>query len=168
MPSRLLVGGGVIHLGATSADVEDNADVIRVRESLDLTLMALRDLLTRFAKSIEQLADHPTMAFTHIQPAEPTTMGYRLALYAQDLFDDYNTLQITRHNLRGKGFKGAVGTRASYGELLKDTQLKSCGYGSAYHGSAWSSRLPYRRTDLSAQAGLAGLERTFGNRGQSL
>src|SRR3954470_19852694 len=55
------IGGGVIHLGATSADVEDNADVIRIRESLDLVLAALRDLLTRFAKSVEQLADHPTM-----------------------------------------------------------------------------------------------------------
>ena len=117
------IGGGVIHLGATSADVEDNADVIRIRESLDLTLEALCELLKRFAKSVEQLADHPIMAFTHIQPAEPTTMGYRLALYAQDLLDDYQTLQLARKNLRGKGFKGAVGTRASYGELLKGTEL---------------------------------------------
>src|SRR5664279_4836344 len=99
------IGGGVIHLGATSADVEDNADVLRIRDSLDLTLTALRDLLLRFAKSIEALADHPTMAFTHIQPAEPTTMGYRMALYAQDLHDDYRTLQTARQNLRGKGFK---------------------------------------------------------------
>ncbi|HVU09996.1 MAG TPA: adenylosuccinate lyase [Phototrophicaceae bacterium] len=117
------VGGGVIHLGATSADVEDNADVIRIRESLDLTLKSLRDLLCRFAQGIEQLADHPTMAYTHIQPAEPTTMGYRLALYAQDLLDDYQTLEIARQNLRGKGFKGAVGTRASYGELLAGTAV---------------------------------------------
>lgn len=117
------IGGGVIHLGATSADVEDNADVIRIRESLDLTLKSLRDLLCRFAQSIERLADHPTMAYTHIQPAEPTTMGYRLALYAQDLLDDYQTLEIARQNLRGKGFKGAVGTRASYSELLEGTGL---------------------------------------------
>lgn len=117
------VGGGVIHLGATSADVEDNADVIRIRESLDLTLTALGSLLCRFADRIEQLADHPTMAFTHIQPAEPTTMGYRMALYAQDLLDDYQTLQTARQNLRGKGFKGAVGTSASYGELLAGTSM---------------------------------------------
>lgn len=118
-----LVGGGVIHLGATSADVEDNADVIRVRESLDLVLDALCDLLRRFGRAIEQWADQPTMAFTHIQPAEPTTMGYRLALYAQDLLDDYRTLQTARANLRGKGLKGAVGTGASYGELLQGTGM---------------------------------------------
>ena len=117
------IGGGVIHLGATSADVEDNADVIRMRESLDLTLAALRDLICRFARGVEQLADHPTMAYTHIQPAEPTTMGYRLALYAQDLLDDYETLQAVRYHLRGKGLKGAVGTSASYGELLEGTGM---------------------------------------------
>ncbi len=117
------VGGGVIHLGATSADVEDNADVIRIRESLDLLLASLCDLLRRFGHSIEQWADQPTMAFTHIQPAEPTTMGYRLALYAQDLLDDYRTLQTARQNLRGKGLKGAVGTGASYGELLQGTGM---------------------------------------------
>ncbi len=117
------VGGGVIHLGATSADVEDNADVIRIRESLDLTLASLGELLGIFARSIEQLADHPVMAFTHIQPAEPTTMGYRLALYAQDLLDDYRTLQTARQNLRGKGLKGAVGTAASYAELLDGTGM---------------------------------------------
>ncbi len=117
------VGGGVIHLGATSADVEDNADVIRLRESLDLVLTSMCDLLRRFGQAIEQWADTPTMAFTHIQPAEPTTMGYRLALYAQDLLDDYRTLQTARANLRGKGLKGAVGTGASYGELLQGTGL---------------------------------------------
>ncbi len=115
------LGGGVIHLGATSADVEDNADVLRLRDSLDLIVEALRDLLCHFGQSIEQLADTPTMAFTHIQPAEPTTMGYRLALYAQDLLDDYRTLQTAQTNLRGKGLKGAVGTGASYGELLIGT-----------------------------------------------
>ncbi len=117
------IGGGVIHLGATSADVEDNADVVRIRESLDLTLNALCDLLRRFAVLIEKVADQPIMAFTHIQPAEPTTMGYRLSLYAQDLLDDYRTLHTARQNLRGKGLKGAVGTGASYGELLAGTGM---------------------------------------------
>lgn len=117
------IGGGIIHLGATSADVEDNADVIRIRESLDLTLVSLGNLLRAFAELIEKVADTPIMAFTHIQPAEPTTMGYRLSLYAQDLLDDYRTLQTTRQNLRGKGLKGAVGTSASYGELLKGTGM---------------------------------------------
>ncbi|MFN8451492.1 MAG: lyase family protein [Anaerolineae bacterium] len=106
------VGGGIIHLGATSADVEDNADVLRIRDSLDLTLEALRDLLCRFARLIEQVADQPIMAFTHIQPAEPTTMGYRLALYAQDLLDDYDTLETVpepaRQRLQGRGRHAGV------------------------------------------------------------
>ncbi len=60
------------------------------------------------------------MAFTHLQPAEPTTVGYRLAQYAQDLLADYDELHRVRENIRGKGFKGAVGTSASYMQLLDD------------------------------------------------
>lgn len=112
------VGGGVIHLGATSADIEDNADVLRIRDSLDLIIGKTKKLLQVFAAQIEKYADTPTMAFTHLQPAEPTTIGYRLAQYAQDLLMDYEELTRVRQNLRGKGFKGAVGTGASYGELL--------------------------------------------------
>lgn len=117
------IGGGIIHLGATSADIEDNADALRLRDSLDIILDGLRDLLTLFADQIERLADHPIMAYTHIQPAEPTTMGYRLALYAQDLSDDYASLARVRACVRGKGLKGAVGTGASYAELLRGTNV---------------------------------------------
>lgn len=112
------IGGGIIHLGATSMDIEDNADAVRVRESLDLILQAVRTLLTSFAAKIEAYADVPTMAFTHLQPAEPTTIGYRLAQYAQDLLLDLDELSHVRRGLKGKGFKGAVGTSASYIELL--------------------------------------------------
>lgn len=115
------VGGGIIHLGATSMDVEDNADALRLRDSLDLVLAAVHTLLETFAGQIERLADVPVMAFTHLQPAEPTTMGYRLALYAQDLLEDAKALQAVRDSIRGKGFKGAVGTAASYAELLDGT-----------------------------------------------
>jgi len=115
------VGGGIIHLGATSADIEDNADVLRMRDSLELILASVRELLGVFADQIDRLADHVVMAYTHLQPAEPTTMGNRLALYAQDLLDDYAALWLVRQNLRGKGFKGAVGTAASYSELLAGT-----------------------------------------------
>jgi adenylosuccinate lyase len=116
------VGGGIIHLGATSADVEDNADVLRVRAALDMVLAQTRGLLCAFAAQIEKYAHLPSMAFTHIQPAEPTTVGYRLAQYAQDLLIDYEELARARANLRGKGFKGAVGTGASYNELLNGGQ----------------------------------------------
>ena len=112
------VGGGIIHLGATSMDVEDNADALRLRDALDLVLTRLRELLLAFAAQIERWADTPTMAFTHLQPAEPTTTGYRLAQYAQDLWLDWQDLGRVRAGLRGKGFKGAVGTSASYLQLL--------------------------------------------------
>jgi adenylosuccinate lyase len=116
---QCLVGGGIIHLGATSMDIEDNADVLRVRDALDLVIARLRQLMAAFAKQIEKYADMPTMAFTHIQPAEPTTIGYRLAQYAHDVLIDYDELTRVRAKLKGKGFKGAVGTSASYQELLK-------------------------------------------------
>ncbi len=112
------LGGGIIHLGATSMDIEDNAEVLRQREALDLLLGKLRKLLLAFAGQIETWADAPTMAFTHLQPAEPTTVGYRLAQYAQDLWGDWLELTRVRSDLRGKGFKGAVGTSASYAQLL--------------------------------------------------
>jgi adenylosuccinate lyase len=112
------LGGGIIHLGATSADIEDNADVLRMRAALDLVLTRLRELLLVFAGQIETWADAPTMAFTHLQPAEPTTTGYRLAQYAQDLWVDWQELSRVRAGLRGKGLKGAVGTSASYVQLL--------------------------------------------------
>ena len=62
------------------------------------------------------------MAFTHIQPAEPTTIGYRLAQYAQDLLMDHEELVRVRAGIKGKGFKGAVGTSASYRELTGEVR----------------------------------------------
>ena len=112
------LGGGILHLGATSMDIEDNADVLRQRESLDLVSGGLQDVLMLLAKAIDTWADLPLIAFTHLQPAEPTTLGYRLAGYAQDLLMDWQTLWAVRRELRGKGFKGAVGTGASYAELI--------------------------------------------------
>jgi adenylosuccinate lyase len=117
------VGGGIIHLGATSMDIEDNADALRLRESLDLILAKLKAVLGALAEQIEKWADLAAMAFTHIQPAEPTTIGYRLAQYAQDLLRDYAELSRVRAEIKGKGFKGAVGTSASYMELVKDYPL---------------------------------------------
>ena len=112
------VGGGIIHLGATSMDIEDNADALRLRGALNIIIEKMSNLLTILAEKIDAEADHVCMAFTHIQPAEPTTIGYRLAFIAQDLLEDYNALVRVRDSIRGKGIKGAVGTSASYSELL--------------------------------------------------
>ena len=112
------VGGGIIHLGATSMDIEDNADALRLRQSLDLVLKSLAALLRTLRQLIEKWADTPLTAFTHLQPAEPSTLVYRLSPYGQDLLEDYQALQHQRSAIRGKGFKGAVGTGAAYAELL--------------------------------------------------
>lgn len=117
------VGGGIIHLGATSMDVQDNADALRLRDALDLVLTRIDRLAAAFADQIERHADAPTMGFTHLQPAEPTTVGYRLAQYGRDLLDDRDALRHARRTLRGKGFKGATGTSASYTQLLEGTGL---------------------------------------------
>jgi len=117
------VGGGVIHLGATSMDVTDNAEATRQRDALDLILNKLGLLISAFGERIEQWADVPAIGWTHIQPAEPTTIGYRLAMYAQDLLEDEADIRRIRENLRGKGIKGAVGSAASYAQLLEGTAL---------------------------------------------
>ena len=110
--------GGILHLGATSMDIEDNADALRLRQALDLVLQRLGELLLVLAGMVEKFADLPVMAFTHLQPAEPTSLGYRLAFSAQDLLEDWLNLSAVRKGVRGKGFKGAVGTGAAYGDLL--------------------------------------------------
>jgi adenylosuccinate lyase len=112
------VGGPILHLGATSMDIEDNADALRLRAGLDLVLGQLATLLDSLAAQIYRWAETPTMAFTHLQPAEPTTIGYRLAQYGQDLLADHEELRRVRDAIRGKGLKGAVGTSASYVQLL--------------------------------------------------
>ncbi len=112
--------GGILHLGATSMDIKDNAEVLQMLQSLDLLLPRLAALLKAFAEKIETWADLPVLAFTHLQPAEPTTLGYRLASYAQDFLADFEALTRLRGTLKGKGFKGAVGNAAAcvmlYGE----------------------------------------------------
>jgi adenylosuccinate lyase len=115
------LGGGKLHLGATSADIEDNTDVLRLCQALDLLLSALHELLAVLAERVEVCADIPCMGYTHLQPAEPTTLGYRFANYAQDLLADYGHLSRLRDELRAKGLRGAVGSGASYAELLQGT-----------------------------------------------
>ncbi len=121
-------GAGIIHLGATSMDVEDNADALRIRIALDLVLTRLCALLRHLGPAIKRWADTPTMGFTHLQPAEPTTIGYRLAQYGQDLLVDLADLRRLRGEVRGKGFKGASGTSASYQQLLSDQNVAAADF----------------------------------------
>lgn len=118
------VGGGKIHAGATSMDIVDNTDTLRIKESLDIIEKNLKEILQAFSSQIEKYLDTPCMAFTHLQSAEPTTIGYRLSLYAQDLMNDLEFLHFVKSHLKAKGFKGAVGTQASYAALLGEEKAK--------------------------------------------
>jgi adenylosuccinate lyase len=115
------VGGGKIHLGATSMDIEDTVETFRMRLALDQIVVALDDLLRAFEQQIDRYADLVCMGYTHLQPAEPTTLGYRLASWAQDLLIDRTMLLAVRGQLTAKGIRGAVGTSASYARLLDGT-----------------------------------------------
>ncbi len=116
--SQAKLGGGKLHLGATSMDIEDTVETYRLRLALAMVGENLRGLLESFASRIEQYGDLVCMAFTHLQPAEPTTLGYRLAMYAQDLLIDDANLRFVFEQLTTKGLRGAVGTAASYEHLL--------------------------------------------------
>jgi adenylosuccinate lyase len=119
--SQATIGGGKLHLGATSMDVEDTVEIFRLRRATALLLEALDGVLAAFAVQIERYADLICMGYTHLQPAEPTTVGYRLAVYAQDLLIDRALLRNARETLTAKGIRGAVGTSASYSHLLAGT-----------------------------------------------
>jgi adenylosuccinate lyase len=120
--SQCPAGGGKLHLGATSMDIEDNADVIRFSEALELIITRIVNCLDSLSRQIERYADTPCIGWTHLQPAEPTTIGYRLAGYAQDLLMDLKNAENLLHGfMRGKGMKGAVGTSASFVRLLGST-----------------------------------------------
>ena len=112
------IGGGKIHLGATSMDINDNTETIRIFDSLAIIEKELITLLKTFGKQIEKYSDFVCMGYTHLQAAEPTTLGYRFAFYAQDLLMDLELLQFVKKNLKAKGMKGAVGTSASYVSLV--------------------------------------------------
>ena len=117
------VGGGVIHLGATSMDVLDNADALRLKQALAIVLEKAKALRASLAEKVRRYKDVPCMAFTHIQSAEVTTVGYRLALVVQDLDECIKELEALE--IKGKGMKGAVGTRASYAALLEGTGMSA-------------------------------------------
>ncbi|MBM3137487.1 MAG: adenylosuccinate lyase [Chloroflexi bacterium] len=154
-------GGGIIHVGATSMDVKDNAKVLQIRESMDLILKNLAEFLKAFEHKIREYADLPVMAFTHLQPAEPTTLGYRLASYAQDFLDDHEDLSRIRDGLKGKGFKGAVGTAAAnvalFGEEGQSAFEESMSRALDLRFYPVSTQTYTRRQDYSVVSALARL-----------
>jgi adenylosuccinate lyase len=116
--SQAKIGGGKIHLGATSQDIEDNADALIFKKAIAEIENELKSLLKIWALQISKYKNLVCMAYTHLQPAEPTTLGYRFSLYAQDLLLDLELLNYVKGQIKGKGLKGAVGNAASYVSLV--------------------------------------------------
>jgi adenylosuccinate lyase len=115
--------GGILHLGATSMDIKDNAGVLQQKSALNLILQRSEEVLIVLSRLILEWADTPVIGFTHLQPAEPTTLGYRLAQPAQDLLNYHMELVRFRDGIKAKGFTGAVGTSASFAVLLGEENL---------------------------------------------
>ncbi len=108
----------IIHLGATSCFVTDNTDLILIRDALELVgkkLAQVISLLGRFAMEHRQLA---CLGYTHLQPAQPTTVGKRTTLWIYDLIEDLQSLEFRLTNLRARGVKGTTGTQASFLKLF--------------------------------------------------
>ncbi len=115
---------GIIHWGATSAYVTDNADLLQMREALTLTERRLVAALRKLRDFALAHRDLPALAYTHFQPAQPTTVGKRATLWAADLLMDLEQVRAVRGGLRFLGAKGATGTQASFLSLFQDDSAK--------------------------------------------
>jgi adenylosuccinate lyase len=109
---------GILHLGATSMDIVDNADLMLTRDALTLLIDRLASALRPLADFCEQYADLPTLGFTHLQPAQLTTVGKRATLWLSDLLIDLTRLDELASGLKCRGLRGATGTQASFLKLL--------------------------------------------------
>lgn len=108
----------IIHLGATSCFVTDNTDLILLRQSLQLTAQRLAAVIDRLARFAQQHRDLACLGFTHLQPAQPTTVGKRACLWAYDLAMDLGEVEHRIDRLKARSIKGTTGTQASFLELL--------------------------------------------------
>ena len=115
---------GIIHLGATSCYVGDNTDIIVMREALRLVRKKLVNVIASLSKFADQNKNLPTLAFTHFQPAQPTTVGKRATLWIQEFLMDLEDLEYVLGTLKLLGSKGTTGTQASFLELFEGDQKK--------------------------------------------
>lgn len=115
---------GIIHLGATSCYVGDNADLIIMRDALDIILQKLVNVIDNLKNFALKYKDLPTLGFTHFQPAQLTTVGKRACLWLEDLLMDYDALKAIICNFRLRGVKGTTGTQASFMELFDNDEQK--------------------------------------------
>ena len=115
---------GIIHLGATSCYVGDNTDIIVMSEALKLVRKKLVNVIAELAKFADTYKNQPTLAFTHFQPAQPTTVGKRATLWLQEFMMDLEDLTYVQGTLKLLGSKGTTGTQASFLELFEGDQEK--------------------------------------------
>ena len=155
---------GIIHLGATSAFIGDNTDLILHRSALELTRTRVVRCVEAFAAFAEEYASLPTLGYTHFQPAQPTTVGKRATLWIQDLVLDLEELDHRIDVLRFRGVRGTTGTQASFLELFDGDHDKvdaldlavgkKMGFDSTYPVSGQTYP---RKVDYAVQASLAGV-----------
>lgn len=110
----------IIHLGATSAFVGDNTDLIQIKDGLDIVKTKLVNVISEMSKFAVEYKDLPTLGFTHFQAAQLTTVGKRATLWLQSLLLDLEELEFREKTLRFRGVKGTTGTQASFKELFND------------------------------------------------
>ena len=113
---------GIIHLGATSCYVGDNTDIILMAEALEIVKKKLVNVIAELADFAEKYKELPTLAFTHFQPAQPTTVGKRATLWLQEFEMDLEDLEYVKSTLKLLGSKGTTGTQASFLELFDGDQ----------------------------------------------
>jgi adenylosuccinate lyase len=153
---------GIIHLGATSCYVGDNTDIIVMSEALKLVKKKLVNVIANLAKFADQYKELPTLAFTHFQPAQPTTVGKRATLWMQEFMMDLEDLEYVASTLKLLGSKGTTGTQASFLELFEGDQetidkidpmiAKKMGFDSVYpvSGQTYSRKVDTRVCNILA------------------
>ena len=164
---------GIIHLGATSCYVGDNTDIIVMTEALKLVKNKLVNVIAELSKFAMKYKDLPTLAFTHFQPAQPTTVGKRATLWLQELMLDLEDLEYVIDTMKLLGSKGTTGTQASFLELfdgdyekvklVDKTIAKKMGFEACY---AVSGQTYSRKVDtgvLNVLSGIAASAHKFSN-----
>ncbi|MBD9014768.1 MAG: adenylosuccinate lyase, partial [Lachnospiraceae bacterium] len=164
---------GIIHLGATSCYVGDNTDIIVMNEALKLVRKKLINVIAELRNFADTYKNQPTLAFTHFQPAQPTTVGKRATLWMQEFLMDLEDLEYVAGTLKLLGSKGTTGTQASFLELFDGDQetidkidpmiAEKMGFKAAYpvSGQTYSRKVDTRV--LNVLAGIAASAHKFSN-----
>lgn len=154
---------GIIHLGATSCYVLDNAEIIVIDDALEIVRVKLLNVINNLKSFALKYSDLPTLGYTHLQPAQLTTVGKRACLWLQDLLCDYDDLTRLKQNVKLRGLKGTTGTQASFYELfngddkkvkqLETLVVKKIGYKNAFAvtGQTYPRKFDYKVLSLLSQ-----------------